>query len=359
MENGVRESVFPGGVILVARGKKILFHEAYGMADPKENRRVRKDSIFDLASLTKPLATAALINILVKQGKLGLETRLGEVILEAGSGPKAGITIDMLLRHTSGLPPYREYYRSLIRTGAMSRRDLRNMILKEPLEGSPGKHQNYSDLGYMFLAWVIERLMELRLDRAAARFIYEPLGIRDLFFVELKAREGDGFDKLPVKESGNKLRMVSTQSCPWRGKILTGEVDDDNAWAVGGIEGHAGLFGDAPAIHAFCCEVLDGLHHRSCKVLSPGVLASFVKKYRGQDMVAGFDSPSPSRSSAGRFFSRASVGHLGFTGTSFWIDPESDFIVILLTNRTYPSRANEEIKKFRPKIHDAAALFFL
>lgn len=359
MEDAVREDVFPGGVILTARARQILFHGAYGKADLRENRTVRKDSVFDLASLTKPLATASLICFLIQEGRLDLDTVLGEVIPQVQDTPKARISVDMLLRHTSGLPACRPYYRFRIRKGAMTRKDLRDMIVQEPLESRPGEHQVYSDIGFMFLAWVIETLLGMRLDLAAKKFIFEPLDIQDLFFIELKSR-GNGFDQMPAANLGRELRMVTTQApCPWRGKSLTGEVDDDNTWAVGGIEGHAGLFGDALAVHSFCCEVLDSLHHRPCRVLHPDVFSKFVKKYKDQDMVAGFDSPSEVRSSAGRLFSRSSVGHLGFTGTSFWIDPQTDLIVILLTNRTHPSRVNEAIKKFRPRIHDAAAVCFL
>ncbi len=357
MDQALDESVFPGAVLLCARGSTILFHEAFGRAGLEQSPAMGRDFVFDLASLTKPMVTSALINLLIKDNRLDLDTCLGDVVSQTRNSPKASISVNMLLRHTSGLPAYREYYKSMVRSQELSRKALRQLLVKEPLEAAPGKHQVYSDLGYMFLAWVIETLLDQRIDRAARDLVFNPLGIKDLFFVALN--QGRGVDQVPVRPSGRELRMVSSQVCPWRKKTMTGEVDDDNAWAAGGIEGHAGLFGDALSIHRFCCEVLDGLLWRSPKVFSSRVLASFTEKKNRQEMVAGFDSPSKQRSSAGRFFSSRSVGHLGFTGTSFWIDPETEFIVILLTNRTLFSRGNEKIKIFRPELHDTAASYFL
>ena len=215
------------------------------------------------------------------------------------------------------------------------------MIQAEPLDAEPGSVQVYSDLGYMVLAWVVEILSGQRLDSFVSDHIYTPLGLTGLFFMDLSA---------PTKK--NTSLMVSTQDCPWRQKLLTGEVEDENAWAVGGIEGHAGLFGDALSVHQLCCEIMDIVQGRGTKVLDPGVIQTFVQKEPGRDRVAGFDTPADQESSAGRYFSKASLGHLGFTGTSFWMDPESGQIAVLLTNRVHPSRENLKIKEFRPWIHD-------
>ena len=346
MSAGVANSVFPGAVLFIARGRQVLFHGAYGVTNLKTMHSMQKNAIFDLASLTKPLATALGVSLLVKAGKLSLTTRLDQVLPAVQKTPKAGISIDMLLRHTSGLPAHREFFTTLVKGNESSGKALRNLILAEPLEAVPGYQQVYSDLGYMFLSWVIETISGQRLDCFVRDHLYEPLGIRDLFFIE---HTGE-----PMKTS----RLVSTQTCPWRRKTLTGEVDDDNAWAAGGVEGHAGLFGDAISIHTLCCEILTALTHGTPIVLDPEVLASFVRKEKIGDYVAGFDTPSRLNSSAGRFFSCDSVGHLGFTGTSFWLDPNSGLIVILLTNRVHPSRANQKIKPFRPKLHDLASMTF-
>lgn len=349
MAGGVADAVFPGAVLLCARGKKVLFHGAYGVADLADQRPMQTNAIFDLASLTKPLATALAVSQLVKAGRVSLDTLLGEVIPAVLKTPKADISIDMLLRHTSGLPAHREFFLSMVKENQVQRQVLRNLIVQEPLEAQPGYQEVYSDLGYMFLSWVVETISGQRLDRFVQGKIYAPLGIRDLFFVNL--------NKGPLEtKSVETDRLVSTQTCPWRKKTLTGEVEDDNAWAAGGIEGHAGLFGDAAAIHTLCGEILAAACQGSPLVLDPGVLATFVRKDRGRDYVAGFDTPSKLNSSAGRFFAAGSLGHLGFTGTSFWINPQSGLIVILLTNRVHPSRANQKIKIFRPQLHDVVSM---
>lgn len=362
METGVRELVFPGAVLLCARGRKILYHDAFGVADLGKQAPVKKNSIFDLASLTKPLATAMAMAELVAAGRVSLDTLLGDVIPGVRDTPKAEITISMLLRHTSGLPAHREFFLPIAKEKRITKKQrkknqanekvpeenynprqlLRNLILAEPLAAKPGDQQVYSDLGYMFLSWVIEILSKQRIDKFVQEKIYSPLGIQDLFFIDL------GKDRPPIA----KERWVSTQTCPWRGKTLIGEVEDDNAWAAGGIEGHAGLFGDALSIHVLCCEILNAVKKKNTIVLDPIVFDSFVRKKKGQNLVAGFDTPSKFHASAGRFFSSRTLGHLGFTGTSFWIDPDSEIIAILLTNRVHPSRANQKIKKFRPQIHE-------
>jgi CubicO group peptidase (beta-lactamase class C family) len=350
MAGGVADAVFPGAVLLCARGNEVLFHGAYGVADLSDQRPMQTNSIFDLASLTKPLATALAVSELMRGGKLSLDTLLGDVIPAVLKTPKAYISIEMLLRHTSGLPAHREFFWAMVRQNQAPRELLRKLIVQEPLEAKPGHQEVYSDLGYMVLSWVIETLSGQRLDRFVQEKVYQPLGIRDLFFIDLdkKILEND--------RSGRQLSLVSTQTCPWRRRTLTGEVEDDNAWAAGGIEGHAGLFGDALSIHTLCCEILTAVCHGSPHVLDPDILVSFVRKERGRDYVAGFDTPSKSNSSAGHFFAACSLGHLGFTGTSFWINPASGLIVILLTNRVHPSRDNQKIKRFRPLLHDVVSM---
>ncbi|WP_299979629.1 serine hydrolase [Desulfobacula sp.] len=344
MEQAILKGVFPGAVLLCAANQKIVFHESYGMADIFEKRKMRKDSIFDLASLTKPLATTLALSKLIERHQVFLDQKTGSILKEFKTSPKADITIDMLLRHTSGFPALREYFRKIIKTDENPRQYLRHLLVHEPLENNIGERQIYSDLGFMVLSWIIEKIAGQRLDRFVSEQIYYPLEIDDLFFIDLNLKN----------EKFNKYRqkIVATQKCPWRKKVLKGEVDDDNAWAVGGIEGHAGLFGDAGSIYKLCCEILNALLNKSTKVLAPDIIKTFVQKNNQYDMVAGFDTPSKKNSSSGQFFSASSVGHLGFTGTSFWIDPETSLIIIFLTNRVHPLRSNEGIKKFRPQIHD-------
>ncbi len=342
MEKGISDKVFPGAVLLCARGETILYHRAFGLADLSSRKPVTTDAIFDLASLTKPLATALLACVLVQDGKLSLKTCLGDVLHHLVPASKASITMDMLLRHTSGLPAYKPFFMEISHEEKSGRDSLRTLVMAEPLEAAPGTRQQYSDLGYILLAWVLEEITGLGLDQAVRKKLHEPLGVGNLFFMDVPSS----------REKLSSRLFVSNQDCPWRKKIITGEVDDENAWVAGGIEGHAGLFGDAVSVYVMCREILNTLKGREDTLFDPLVLQRFVQKYPGQEMVAGFDTPRISGSSAGSHVSSLAIGHLGFTGTSFWIDPDSELVAVLLTNRTHPSRSNEKIKEFRPVIHD-------
>ncbi len=344
INEAVQKSVFPGCVLLCAEQDNIIIHEAYGKADIYTGRKMTIDTIFDLASLTKPLATALVTSKLIEKKQIRFSDKVKDILPEV-SGMEAGqVTIDMLLRHTSGLPAYKEYYKKLSKSHAEARQEIRQLVILERLENPPGKVQVYSDLGFILLAWIIETITGKRLDRMVKNYIYGPLSIDDLFFIDLENN--------PFLKKAGASNFAATQNCPWRNKLLVGEVDDDNAWAVGGVEGHAGLFGDAYSVYRVCSELLKVMNHNSSLILDPATLKSFLKKKGSFDMVAGFDTPSKMNSSAGHFFSDLSIGHLGFTGTSFWIDPKVDLIVVLLTNRVHPSRSNEDIKKFRPQLHD-------
>ncbi|THB73303.1 MAG: class A beta-lactamase-related serine hydrolase [Desulfobacteraceae bacterium] len=370
MAQGIDEQVFPGAVLLFSREKAIIYHQAFGVADLGTGEPVIKESIFDLASLTKPLASTLAVLYLIKKNKLSFDTTLDQVFSATTDiqvpKEKAGITIDMLLRHSSGLPAHREYFRTLAFRGTPSdalavsgygpigirdlkrkyQERLRKLVLAEPLESSPGATQVYSDLGFILLCWIVEMVSGKRLDTFAAENIYLPLDISRLGFRRLNHhKEGPGQPRARVP-------LVSTEQCPWRKRTLKGEVHDDNAWISGGVEGHAGLFGDARGVHRICCAILDALYSNSHPVIDPLLLRHCVQKKAGHVMAAGFDTPSKSGSSSGRFFSSNTIGHLGYTGTSFWIDPKRSIIVILLTNRVHPSRNNMKIKMFRPLIHD-------
>ena len=344
IEQAVIDGIFPGAVLLCAKNEKVIFHESFGMADIFEKREMGKDDIFDLASLTKPFATTLALSRLLENDQLFLNQKIESIIEEFKDTDKAGITIDMLLRHTSGFPAHREYYKKIIKQPGNSRQYLRELLIHEPLENRPGVCQIYSDLGFMVLSWIIEKITCKRLDHFVSKQIYLPIGINDLFFIDL-----DSKDKIFKKY---QQKIVAAQQCPWRKKTLVGEVDDDNAWAVGGVEGHAGLFGNADSIYKLCCEILNALQGKPTKVLSCDIIKTFVQKQNSYDMVAGFDTPSQTNSSSGTCFSQSSIGHLGFTGTSFWMDTETSLIIILLTNRVHPLRSNEGIKKFRGQIHD-------
>jgi len=343
IEHAISEGIFPGAVLLCAVDREVMIHDAFGMADIFEKRKMGKDYIFDLASLTKPLATALAVSALLDRGKIALEQTIGSLLEAFNNSDKAGITIEMLLRHTSGYPAYREYYKQIIKK-ENPRQHLRHLLADESLENRPGEIQVYSDPGFMILSWIIEKIICQRIDTFVSQNIYSPLEIDDLFFINLNSKNA-------ILQS-YQGKVVATQQCPWREKILVGEVDDDNAWAAGGVEGHAGLFGNAGSIYILCNEILNALQDKPTKILSHETIMKLVRKKNNYEMVAGFDTPSKENSSSGSYFSGSSIGHLGFTGTSFWIDPEISLIIIFLTNSVHPFRFNRSIKNFRGKIHD-------
>lgn len=349
MKQAVAENVFPGGVLLASKEGSVVFFKAYGQTNIFSGKHMTNETVFDLASLTKPLATTLAVMKLVQLKKLNPAMVLGTILPDFSGTDKQQITIRHLLCHNSGLPDYRPYYEVLKKIPRSERKNkLRNYLLKEPLIYPTGKKVLYSDLGFMILCWIVENISGIRLDRFIDEMVYRPLGIKDLFFLrtDLSNRE-------PVAHTGG-FEFAATEKCPWRKMVLEGAVHDDNAYVVGGIEGHAGLFGTAAGVHTLLSELLSGYYEVAEKgVFQSDIIQLFLKEQGQSGRALGFDKPSFSGSSSGKYFSKNSVGHLGFTGTSFWMDIYRKIIVILLTNRVHPSRENEKIKDFRPKIHDA------
>jgi len=347
MKRAVAEKVFPGGVLLVSKDGRVLFSRAYGRSNVFSGRAMTKETVFDLASLTKPLATTLAVMKLIEAGRLDLDQTIGSYLpCPEGTG-KNSIRIRHLLYHNSGLPGYRPYFRTLAGLPfGMRETRLREFLIREPLESRVGDRVRYSDLGFMLLRWIVEEVSMVRLDRFVAEKIYNPLGLSDLFFVD---RTMD-----PPRK-----RYAATEKCPWRNQVMEGVVHDDNAYVIGGIAGHAGLFGTAVDLHRLVDELMWTYHGRPSIVFQQQILQKFFRSSYDKERVLGFDRPSNKGSSAGRFFSCKSVGHLGFTGTSFWMDLERRIIVILLTNRVHPSRDNDLIKVFRPRLHDAVMTHLL
>ncbi|MGB7918894.1 MAG: serine hydrolase domain-containing protein [Desulfobacterales bacterium] len=345
MQQAVTAGVFPGGVLLVSRQGVIEDLFACGVGNRFTQKPVTAETVFDLASLTKPLATTLAVVLLVADGRLALEQPL-ESLLDVFKGTeKAGITVRQLLNHTAGLADYRPYYTELVRVPpAMRRHTLLRAIARTPLAHGIGQAELYSDLGFMVLGEAVETISGQRLDRLVGEAVYAPLGLNDggppLCFVDLEA---------PTRFPD----VAATELCPWRQRLLEGVVHDENAFALGGIAGHAGLFGSARAVHtliaalwkAFCGDSPEG-------ILPVEVVQTFLRRGKKGERPLGFDTPSKTGSSSGRYFTSATVGHLGFTGTSFWLDLQQSIDVILLTNRVHPHRTNERIKTFRPKLHD-------
>lgn len=342
MLQAVADSVFPGAVLLASCDDRILMHSAYGLASLVSKRPITTATIFDLASLTKPLATTLAVMLLCQEDRIGLEQNLGDLLPEFGRSDKAGVTIAQLLSHTSGLPDYRPFYRQLDRLPMSERRPrLRRQLLQEPLVAPPGAQAVYSDLDFMILEWIVETVSGRRLDRFVTETIYAPLNIAPLFFIDMEQAPPPG-------------AYAATEQCLWRGRIVEAQVHDENAYVLGGVAGHAGLFGTAASVQRLLAELLAAYHGRGPqRPLRREMVRRFFQQVPGSGRALGFDMPSPPHPSCGCFFPATSLGHLGFTGTSFWIHLKRAVCVVLLTNRVHPSRANTAIRAFRPLIHDA------
>lgn len=348
MNEALLEGVFPGAVLLSASGGSIQFHQAFGRTKNHSGQVVTDQVFFDLASLTKPLATTLAIMKLIQWRRLQLSDRLGHLLPVFEKTDKAGIEVRHLLTHTSGLPAYRPYYEILAGVPFTERgKHLRQLLVQEPLTASPMVHTCYSDIGFMILAWIIEHLSGKRLDTFVTEEIYGPLGIGQLFFPGV-SEAGE-----PRAEAAH-FTYAATEVCPWRMRLIEGVVHDDNAYVMGGVAGHAGLFGTSAGVYQLLKVLLSVYTGKGeSAIFDRRLIRLFLTPQEGTGRALGFDLPSKSHSSSGTYFSESSVGHLGFTGTSFWIDLERETIVILLTNRVHPTRKNEKIKAFRPKIHDA------
>ena len=348
MQQALIDKVFPGAVLLISQGNEIALHQAYGLADLFTRRIVTTETVFDLASLTKPLATTLAVMVLIEQKRLGLEQDLGSVLPPFGDTDKSAVKIKHLLYHNSGLPDYRPYYIDLTKRPIGQRKKaLQNLLLQEPLIYPIGDRVIYSDIGFMILAWLIEHITAKRLDHFVSKIIYAPLKLDNLFYTGLKVTLSED-------------HFAATEKCPWRNKLLTGHVHDENAYVVGGIQGHSGLFGTATAVQSLLLELLAAYHGDAARsVFQSDLVRLFFERLPDTDRALGFDMPAKNNSSAGQYFSPRTVGHLGYTGTSFWMDLDRSIIVILLTNRIHPSRDNDAIKAFRPKLHDAVMVSLL
>lgn len=343
MRSGLAERVFPGAVLLAAKGDAPFFFEAYGHANLFSGQPMTRDTVFDLASLTKPLATTLAVARLADRGAIDLDQAIVHWLPMLGDSDMAAVTTRQLLGHQGGLPAHRRFYMHLKRRQPTMRPNaLMDLLKQTPLICPPGSQRIYSDLGFMLLCRLVEAVSGTGMDRFLDSHIYAPLGVRgDLFFVNL------------TRKHCSRRDFAATELCPLRNRLLIGEVHDDNAWFAGGIDGHAGLFGTAKAVF----RLLRGLVNArrpdgQRRILSNRMLNDILTGCDANPLPLGFDRPAASDSSAGQHFSDDSVGHLGFTGVSFWMDLQQDVCIVLLTNRVHPTRWNNRLHRFRPQIHD-------
>jgi len=330
LERAVKDSGAPGAVGYVGHGGETLFHEAVGMRTLlPEPEAARRDTIYDLASLTKVIATATSVLLLHERGLLDIDRPVSEILpLPAFKT----ITPRHLLTHTAGLPPFKTWHKE-----AGSVDEYIQRIAALPLESAPGEQRVYSDLGFMMLGRIVEIIGKNALDSFAQENIFKPLGM-----------EHTGFN-IPAAW---RERCAATEQCPWRGKLMRGEVHDENAYAVGGVSGHAGLFAPAGDLARFCRGLLGG------KLLKPETIAMMarpgaVARYPWQ--VLGWKIDPWAEGSEGHLRSRRAIGHTGWTGTSFWLDLDSHHFVILLSNTPHPTRDLRDNATLRRTFHEPVA----
>lgn len=337
MRRAMEEGVFPGAVLLGALAGEIRFLEAFGLARLSPPRPVTRDTVFDLASLTKPLATAASCMALASAGRFDPDRALGSVLPDFAGTPRETVTLAQVLGHTAGFPDWRPWFEELLPLPPGERpARLHRLLVQEPLAYAPGERTVYSDPGYLALQWVLTHGLNKDLSAIAREWVFTPLGIRDLTFLP---------PAFPVP--------ATTETDPETGRFLEGRVHDDNARALGGVAGHAGLFGTARGVFDLVSALLSAFAGETVPGFSPAVVREFLTRRPGPGgFVLGFDTPTPP-SSSGTRFPPGSVGHLGFTGTSFWANPSTGAVIVLLTNRVHPTRENQAIRTFRPVIHDA------
>lgn len=344
---GLKEGVSPGiiggvwnirkpdqfQVLCSGQRRKIPFEQA-----------LLPETVFDLASLTKVMATATLTALLVDRRWLKWETPLHAILPQFASKE---VTLSHLLSHTAGFVAWKPLWESL--RAKFQPRDLssvsieyrqaamRDLVLKIEPEVAPGERCVYSDISFLLLGFALEEVTQMPLDRAVQEWVWKPLGLKSMFFRRVnRSIEATRFES-----------VAATENCPWRGGVLQGQVHDDNCWAMGGYGGHAGAFGKIRDIFHFVRGLM--VDH----FLSPSTLEYCWAPTKFGRTLGGWDLPSEKGSSTGQFFSKRSVGHLGFTGTSLWIDRDAGLAVALLTNRVHPSRENVLIREFRPRFHDA------
>ncbi len=335
LDQGIANSAFPGAAAAVTYRNELVFLKSFGQFTyDADSAQVEPESIFDIASVTKVVATTSMAAILYERGLLDLETPVAGILPEfAGSDPRRKqITIRTLLAHSSGLPAYEKLFLK-----ASTREQLLGAAFKVPLAADSGTRAEYSDVGFILLGVALERLADEPLADFCQREIFGPLGMQHTTFNPPAAWRNAC---VPTADDQN-----------FRHRIIQGEVQDENASILGGVAGHAGLFSTARDLSVFAHVLLRG----GQPILRPETLRLFTRPEPspgGTSRALGWDTPSaPSQS--GQYFSVGSFGHLGYTGTSLWLDPERQLSVVLLTNRTWPDCSNQAIKQVRPAFHDA------
>ena len=354
----VEKGAIPGATIVVRKGVDIAYEGAFGFRSiVPERSPMRLETVFDLSSLTKPLATTVAVMMLTRDAKMRLDDRLTRFFHNFGVHGKGHVTFRHLLAHSSGLAAWRPVYQQIAeveRSGKvnfMASRGAKEFVYeeihREKPEAPAGSKTIYSDLNFMLLGEAVEQVSGVGLNRFCRDKIFRPLELRATDFIDISLVRTRRLEPVPEM-------FAPTAVCPLRKRLLVGEVDDENAFAMGGVSGHAGLFAPVKEVDRIAAELLASYAGRS-DFIPQKIVQQFWSRdgaVRGSTWALGWDSPSAEYSSSGHHFSAAAVGHLGFTGTSIWIEPSRGIAISLLTNRVHPRRDNQAIRDFRPKIHD-------
>ena len=342
LSGAIGARAFPGCAFGVLAGGEVVLQDALGRFTYDEGApAVAPDTLYDIASITKVAATTAASMLLCQRGALDLETPLGDLLPGFVVGREPGdrarhVRLCHLLAHNSGLPGYVEFFREITTVPELYR-----ALLELPLEAEPGERAEYSDPGFMLLGKALEVVTGELLATFAGREVFQPLGMGASTFCPPPGIR----TSIPPTEVDTQLRKRSIQ----------GEVQDENAWLLGGAAGHAGLFSNVPDLLRFAAAILGvGPETGKASLFDPAAIAHFAQRQapEGSSRALGWDTPSLN-SSSGSHFSPHSIGHLGFSGCSLWIDLDAGVAVVLLTNRTWPDRQCQLIRTVRPSFHDA------
>lgn len=335
LDSMVDDGAAPGAVLGVSWRGQHYFH-SHGVLGLADSTRPDSTTVYDMASLTKVIGLTTAVAMGVEEGVIELDAPVRQYVPAFAGDGKSAVTIRQLLTHSSGMPAWRPLYEH-----ATGRADAMAMADTTPLDTTPGTSYEYSDLGAIVLTQVVETVYGERLDQLLARRVFQPLGLSDTRF---------------LPDSGWLPRIAPTENDPWRGRMVRGEVHDENSSRMGGVSGHAGLFSSARDLLRFGDWLLEAWNGEPGAEWiwppPPTALRKFTRKQdmpEGSSRALGWDTPSQG-SSAGRRLSRQSFGHTGFTGTSIWIDPTRDLVIVLLSNRVHPTRENQKWNPVRRNV---------
>lgn len=336
IQKAIEDKAFPGAQILIWQNGKTIYDKSFGhLTYDSKSPEVTNKTIFDLASVTKVIATTTAAMICYDRNLFSLDDPVVKYIPEFGVNGKEKITIKNLLLHNTGLPAWKKFYES-----CKTKEDVLKEIYSSELEYPTGEKTVYSDLGIITLGKIIEKVTNKSLDNFCRDEIFNPLKMNSTFY--------NPPDSLKQYCAPTEIDNY------WRNKTIQGEVHDETSAMLNGVAGHAGLFSTTSDIAKLMEVLISKGIYLGQSIIKQSTIELFTKRYSDQSSRAlGWDTKSETGSSAGDFFSGSSYGHTGFTGTSVWVDPQRNLFVIFLTNRVYPTRDNSKISKVRPELHNA------